>query len=143
MIYNQPLGMVQDLDRLWSLSSSERCLLCWGSARCSQPPRAQSRKSSRESTLSSCQNTRPSLQGRNSKQHRIKLQIIGRVRIIRDEDMTSCGVWNTEKETKENFIIWSALVAVPMIIGPIFTVIMEFILYLGKKCSKVLKYHNS
>ena len=52
--------------------------------------------------------------------------------------MTSCGVWNTEKETKENFIIWSALVAVPMIIGPILTVIMEFILYLGKKCSKVL-----
>ena len=135
--------MAQDLDKLWSLSSSVRCLRCWGSERCSPLPRAQSRRSSSESTLSSCQNTHPNLQGRSSRQHRIKLQIIGRVRIIRDEDMTSCGVWNTEKETKENFIIWSVLVAVPMIIGPILTVIMEFILYLGKKCSKVLEYHNN
>ena len=54
--------------------------------------------------------------------------------------MTSCGVWNTEMETKQNFIIWSALVAVPMLIGPILTVIMEFLLYLGKKCSKVQRY---
>ena len=54
--------------------------------------------------------------------------------------MTSCGVWNTEKETKQNFIIWSALVAVPILIGPILTVVMEFILYIGKKCSKVLGY---
>ena len=54
--------------------------------------------------------------------------------------MTSCGVWNTEKETKQNFIIWSVLVALPILIGPILTVIMEFFLYLGKKCSKVLVY---
>ena len=64
--------MVQDPDRLWSSSSSVRCLRCWGSARCSPPPRAPARKSSSESTLSSCRNTRQNLQGRNSKQHRIK-----------------------------------------------------------------------
>ena len=46
-------------------------------------------------------------------------------------------------ETKQNFIIWSALVAVPMLIGPILTAIMEFILYLGKKCSKVVEYLKS
>jgi len=50
--------------------------------------------------------------------------------------MTSCGVWNTEKETKQNFIIWSVLVAIPILIGPILTVSMEFFLYLRKKCSK-------
>ena len=60
------------------------------------------------------------------------------IRIMRNEDMTYCGIWNSEKETKQNFIIWSALVVVPILIGPILTILMELVVYICKKCSKVV-----
>ena len=58
-------------------------------------------------------------------------------RISREVDIAVCKVWDeSEKGLKAYALLWLAIVAVPIVLGPGVIFCLEFCFYLSKKCSR-------
>ena len=57
------------------------------------------------------------------------------IQIVRDMDITYCPVWN-DAIAPHDIIVWVILVALPVIFGPLITIIMEIFFFAKKKCSR-------
>ena len=56
-------------------------------------------------------------------------------RVVREEDVAACNIWEDQGDNG-GFVIWTIIVALPIIAGPVLTGTLEFFACLGKKCSR-------
>ena len=55
--------------------------------------------------------------------------------MVREEDVAACNIWEDQHDNG-GLAIWTIIVALPIIAGPVLTGTLEFFACLGKKCSR-------
>ena len=55
--------------------------------------------------------------------------------MVREEDVAACNIWEDQHD-KGGLVIWTIIVALPVILGPVLTGTLQLAFYFCQKCSR-------
>ena len=56
--------------------------------------------------------------------------------MVREEDVAACNIWEDQPDNGGGLVIWTIIVALPVLAGPVLTGTLQVLFYFSKKCAR-------